>query len=150
MRFRYETTNDYDLLTDIFKRNEIELEDNEFTNGKTNVIKAFAVYDDEMGGRPVGAIALATRMDHTIINGIAVDPEYRRERLASGLLKLAMQEARAIGVQTIWIIARAPLFFASHGFEYITQDQVPQKLFDCLTCSQYNKICFPKLMKYNF
>lgn len=150
MRFRYEETSDVELLIGLFERNDIEVAEDEFSDGFTHLIKAFAVFDEEAEGKAVGAVALVTRLDRTVINGIAVDKEYRREGLARVLLKMAMDEAKRIGAKTIWIVARAPLFFAAQGFEYITEDQVPKGLFDCLVCSQYNKICFPKLMKYDF
>lgn len=150
MRFRYEETSDVELLIELFERNDIEVAADEFSDGCTHLIKAFAVFDEEAQSKPVGAVALVSRMDRIVINGIAVDKEYRREGLAGALLKLAMQEAEKLGTKTVWIIARAPLFFAAQGFSYITQDEVPKGLFDCLACSQYNKICFPKLMRYDF
>lgn len=150
MRFRFEETKDADLLIEMFERNEIEVSEDEFSDGFTHLIKGFVVFDREAEEKPVGAVALASRLGQTVINGIAVDPEYRREGLASDLLELVMEEARGLGVKTIWIIARAPLFFAARGFQYISQDEVPEGLFHCIECSQYNKICFPKLMKYDF
>lgn len=150
MKARYEETMDTDLLMDIFVRNDIEVADDEFTGDHTRLLKAFAVYDDEAEGRLAGAVALASRMGRTIINGIAVDPQYRRTGVASGLLERVMAEAARRNTDVIWIVARAPLFFEARGFEYITPDQVPEGLFDCLGCPQYNKVCFPKLMKYVF
>ena len=150
MKLRYEETRDINLLMDIFARNDIEVAEDEFTGGHTTLLKGFAVYDDDAQGRLAGAVALARRLDRIIINGIAVEPEYRRSGVASGLLELVMNEAASIGTQVIWIVARAPLFFAAHDFEYITEDQVPQGLFDCPECPQYNKTCFPKLMKFVF
>ena len=150
MKFRYEETQDTDLLMDIFSRNDIEVAEDEFTGGHTTLLKGFAVYDDDDRGCLAGAVALARRMDRIIINGIAVKPEYRRFGVASGLLERVMEEAASRGTDVIWIVARAPLFFAAHDFEYITEDQVPEGLFDCPGCPQYNKTCFPKLMKFVF
>ena len=150
MKIKYEETKDCDLLTALFEENEIEVAPDEFTGGRTTLAKGFAAFDEDAKGQLVGGIALARRMGLDIINGIAVAPEYRRKGIAEKLLKLVMDEAVAKGVQTIWIVARAPLFFETQGFQYITQQEVPKGLFDCPECSQYNKICFPKLMKYNF
>lgn len=150
MKIRYEETKDFDMLVEIFARNEIEVADDEFTGGWTTLVKGFAAFDEDAKDRLVGAVALAKRMDRDIINGIAVDAEYRRKGIAEELLKLVMEEAVVQGVQTIWIVARAPLFFEAQGFTYITDKEVPHGLFDCPECVQYNKICFPKLMKYTF
>jgi N-acetylglutamate synthase-like GNAT family acetyltransferase len=150
MKIRYEETKDCDLLTEIFDRNEIEVAEDEFTGGRTTLKKGFAAFDEEAEGRLVGAIALAKRMDRDIINGIAVDAGYRRKGIAAKLLELVTAEALSEGIQTIWIVARAPLFFEAQGFTYITEQEVPKGLFDCPECSQYNKTCFPKLMKYTF
>lgn len=150
MKIKYEETKDCDLLVKIFESNDIEVAEDEFSGGWTSLVKGFAAFDEEAEHKLVGAIALARRMNQDIINGIAVDPEYRRKGIAEELLKLAMDEAVSRGVQTIWIVARAPLFFEAQGFQYITEQEVPKGLFDCPECIQYNKICFPKLMKYTF
>lgn len=150
MKIRYEETNDCDLLLEIFESNDIEVAEDEFSGGRTALVKGFAAFDEDMHNKLVGAVALARRMDRDIINGIAVNPEYRRKGIAEELLKLALDEAVSKGVKTIWIVARAPLFFEAQGFEYITEQEVPSGLFDCPECTQYNKICFPKLMKYTF
>lgn len=150
MRFRFEETADIDLLMNVFVQNDIEVADDEFTGGHTTLEKAYAVYDDGEGGRLIGAVALATRLQKTIINGIAVEESYRRTGVASQLLELVMREAARRGVSEIWIVARAPLFFEARGFHYITEREVPEGLFDCPLCPQYNKDCFPRLMKYEF
>lgn len=150
MKIRYEETKDCDLLTNLFDENEIEIAEDEFTSGITTLIKGFAAFDEDAGDKLIGGVALARRMNQDIINGIAVAPAYRRKGIAEDLLELAMNEALSMGVQTIWIVARAPLFFEAQGFVYITQTEVPKGLFDCPECIQYNKICFPKLMKYSF
>ncbi|NCB41820.1 MAG: GNAT family N-acetyltransferase [Clostridia bacterium] len=150
MKIRYKETTDGKLLLSIFEENEIEVAKDEFSDGITSLVKGFAAYDEDEDNRLVGAVALATRMEKDIINGIAVDPNYRRNKIAENLLKLVMDEALEQGVQTIWIVARAPAFFEAQGFEYITEQEVPNGLFDCPQCPQYNKVCFPKLMKYDF
>lgn len=150
MKIRYEETMDHNLLTALFDKNEIETAEDEFTGGRTSLVKGFVAFDEEAGDKLVGGVALARRMEKDIINGIAVAPEYRRKGIAEDLLKLAMAEALFEGVQTIWIVARAPLFFEAQGFQYTTEKEVPLGLFDCPECSQYNKICFPRLMKYSF
>lgn len=150
MKIRYEETFDVNLLTTLFDANEIEVAEDEFTGGRTTLVKGFAAFDEDAEDRLVGAVALAKRMDLDIINGIAVKPKYRRKGIAEDLLKLAMDEALSLDVQVIWIVARAPLFFEAQGFEYLTEADVPKGLFDCPECTQYNKICFPKLMKYTF
>ena len=150
MKIRYEETRDCNLLVTLFDASEIEIAENEFTDGHTSLVKGFAAFDEDAGGKLVGAVALARRMGRDIINGIAVVPKYRRKGIAEDLLELALGEALSMDVQTIWIVARAPLFFEAQGFQYITEQEVPKGLFDCPECSQYNKICFPKLMKYDF
>ena len=150
MNIRYEETEDTRLLVDTFEQNDIEVADDEFTGGHTTLQKAYAAYDDNRGGRLIGAVALAGRLGRTVINGIAVEPEYRRTGVASALLELVMDEAKRRGEREIWIVARAPLFFEARGFRYLTERDVPEGLFDCLSCPQFNKDCFPRLMKYEF
>lgn len=150
MKARYEETTDDNLLVALFEKNEMEVTEDEFSDGTTTLVKGFLAFDEDDKNALIGGVALAQRVGQYIINGIAVAALYRRKGIAENLLKLAMDEALCMGVQTVWIVARAPLFFQAQGFEYITESEVPEGLFDCLACSQYNKTCFPKLMKYTF
>lgn len=147
MNMRYEKTDDADLLLSVFMRNDIEAEEDEFSAGHTELLKGYLAYDDDQGGKLIGAVALARRLDRTVINGIAVDEAYRRSGVASRLLELILEEARARQLDTIWIVARAPWFFETQGFDYIEDLLVPPGLFDCMACPQYKKTCFPRMMQ---
>lgn len=146
MKIRFEETDDIELLERTFLEHELEMDEDEFTGDRTRLIQGYAAYDDDAGGKFVGAVALAERLGRTVINGIAVDKEYRRRGIAADLLDLAVKKAEELGEERIWIVAKAPLFFMSQGFKETEMEKVPENLFDCPHCPQYLRECFPKLM----
>ena len=97
MKIRYEETKDCELLVKIFESNEIEVEEDEFSGGRTALVKGFAAFDEESENKLVGAIALAKRMNHDIINrncrqsGIQTQ-RYCREIIKTGYGRSQIQE----------------------------------------------------------
>lgn len=135
-------TQDYDRLVEMFIRHDLEFSLDEPL--PTNLIKCWKAEDEN--GKLIGGSVLATRGGEYIIDGIATEAEYRNEKLGSKLLQLALEEARARGGKEVFLVAKIPGFFKKHGFKEIPATDVPL-LFDCLSCPQYQKTCFPETMK---
>ncbi len=94
----------------------------------------------------VGGCILCMREGEYVIDGIAVDPEYREGDWGSKMLEVAMDETRKRGGHLMYLVARAPGFFRKHGFEAVERENAPE-FFECFTCDQYNKTCHPEVMK---
>jgi N-acetylglutamate synthase-like GNAT family acetyltransferase len=89
---------------------------------------------------------LARREGAFIIDGIAAEPEYRAHKLGKRLLAFAADEAKARGGRELFLVARAPGFFRKQGFVTVPREGAPT-FFECFTCPQYNKSCFPEVMR---
>ena len=96
----------------------------------------------------VGGCALALRQGRYICDGIATDPSVRGLRVGEHLLMTMLDEVRGLGGESIYLVARAPGFFSKYGFMSIERDEAPT-FFECFTCSQYNKTCFPEVMRFD-
>ncbi|MBR3053090.1 MAG: GNAT family N-acetyltransferase [Firmicutes bacterium] len=138
----YHETDDIRKLDRFFMMNELEYSDDHPV--ETDRIKCWEALDDK--GDLAGAVALALRQGEYIIDGIAVDERYRGEDIGSGLMALALGEVGARGGGDVYLVARAPGFFKTLGFEIIGKDEAPQ-FFECLTCPQFGVTCRPEIMK---
>ena len=134
-------TKNYDALVDFFIRNDLEFSKEEPVS--TDIIIGYEAY---IGEALIGGCILARRQDEYIIDGIAVEPEYRNTDIGSRLLDRALAKAKADGGDTLFLVARAPGFFRKHNFSTIAREDGPL-FFECYTCPQFEKTCFPEVMK---
>jgi N-acetylglutamate synthase-like GNAT family acetyltransferase len=148
-------TDAYDALVAIFIRNGLEFSAEEAV--PTDLVKcweALELYADAerpatagpAAGRLIGGCVLALREGAFIIDGIAVEPEYRSHSLGKKLLELAVGEVKARGGRELFLVARAPEFFRKQGFVTVPREGAPT-FFECLTCPQCNVSCFPEVMR---
>ena len=94
-----------------------------------------------------GACTLAFRQGEYIIDGIALALELRGTGGGTALLRTAEAEAAARGGTRIYLVARAPEFFRANGYVTVERGDAPE-FFECFGCDQYNKSCFPEVMKH--
>lgn len=138
------TTDDYEKLVPFFIENELEFSEDEPV--PTDIVRCWEVVD---GDRLIGGFVLAKRDNEFICDGIAVDPEYRNTEIGRKLLKLGIEETIKEGGHSMYLVARAPGFFRKEGFEEVSEEDAPN-FFECLTCPQYGKTCYPEIMKKEF
>lgn len=134
-------TDDMDVLNDFFEANDLEISDAEPV--ETNVIKAWRA-DDE-NDKLVGGVCLAFREGDYIIDGIAVDQSWRGKRMGEKLLGLAIDQVKSLGGKKLFLVARAPGFFKTQGFNIVSEKEAPL-FFECADCPQYKVDCFPEIM----
>ena len=94
----------------------------------------------------LGAIVLAKRDGKYIIDGLAVDPNKRGKKIGERLYIEAEREVKSRGGNEIFLVARIPEFWEKMMFLVVEKDIAPN-FFECLTCSQFEKTCFPKVMR---
>ncbi len=138
----YHETADQKKLDRFFMMNELEYSDEHPV--ATDRLKCWEALD--VKGDLAGAVALALRRGEYIIDGIAVDEKYRGSDIGRTLLGLALSEVEKRGGGEVFLVARAPGFFAKEGFEEISKDEAPN-FFECLTCPQFGVTCHPEIMK---
>lgn len=76
----------------------------------------------EMDGRPVGYAGMQSVLDEGYIDNVAVDPDFRRQGVASALLEGMVGEARRRSLRFLSLEVRAGnegaiALYASFGFE---------------------------------
>ncbi|MDR1028110.1 MAG: GNAT family N-acetyltransferase [Clostridiales Family XIII bacterium] len=137
-------TEDYEGLVPFFIENGLEFSEEDET--PTDIVKCWSAKDGR--GVLVGGCVLARREGEFICDGIAVSPDFRAGGLGKRLLDVLVAEAAARGGAHVYLVARAPKFFAKYGFVAVERKDAP-KFFECFTCPQYVKTCFPEVMKTN-
>lgn len=142
MKIKISETDEYDRLVEMFIRHDLEFSFDEPL--PTDLVKCWKAEDEN--GILIGGSVLAMRGGEYIIDGISTEPEYRKAKIGSKLLKLALDEVKDRGGDEVYLVAKVPDFFRKHGFEEIDPTLVPQ-LFDCLLCPQFQKTCFPEVMR---
>ena len=136
-------TDDYQLLVEFFINNGLEFSvDEEVPTDLINLWKAI----DQTDGNLVGGCVLAKREGRFICDGIATDPKIRGQRVGERLLYTMEDEARKKGADYLYLVARAPGFFAKYGFLAIEREEAPT-FFECFSCSQYGVSCHPEVMR---
>lgn len=142
VEYTISTTDEYDRLVEMFIRHDLEFSFDEPL--PTDLVQCWKAEDKN--GKLISGCVLAMRGGEYIIDGISTEPEYRKEKIGGKLLKLALDEVRKKGGERVYLVAKAPGFFQKHGFMPIPASDVPL-LFDCLSCPQFQKSCFPEVMK---
>ena len=142
MKFRMQSTDEYERLVKFFVENELEFNGDEEVD--TDIIKCWKMThtDDVL----VAGCVLAKRQGEFIIDGIAVTQLFRKFGLGKILMEKAIKEVKARSGNKIYLVARAPGFFKTMGFETVKPEDAPV-FFECAQCPQYNVKCFPEIMK---
>ena len=142
LKFRIQTTDEYERLVKFFVENELEFDGDEEVD--TDIIHCWKMThtDDVL----VGGCVLAMRQGKYIIDGIAVTKLFRKFGLGKIMLKKAINEVKKLGGNELYLVARAPEFFRNYGFETVDANDAPL-FFECAQCPQYQKTCFPEIMR---
>ncbi len=142
LKFKIQTTDEYERLVKFFVENELEFDGDEEVD--TDIIHCWKMThtDDVL----VGGCVLAKRQGKYIIDGIAVTKLFRKFGLGKIMLKKAINEVKKLGGNELYLVARAPEFFRNYGFETVDANDAPL-FFECAQCPQYQKTCFPEIMR---
>ncbi len=147
LRFHIEETDEYDRLVRFFVENELEFDGDEEVD--TDIIRCYKIeHPSDSDVDLVGGAVLAKREGRYICDGIAVNPKYREEGIGKLLLDRLIKDTEGLGGDSIYLVARAPGFFRKYGFNEVNPDSAPN-FFECKYCPQYNKTCFPEIMRYS-
>lgn len=142
MKFTIKSTDEYDRLVKFFVENELEFDGDEEVD--TDIVKCWKVThtDDVL----VGGCVLALRQGKYIIDGIAVTKLFRKFGIGKIMMDKVKKEIKARGGKELFLVARAPGFFRSLGFETVAAEDAPL-FFECSQCPQYQNTCHPEIMK---
>ncbi len=92
----------------------------------------------EENGNILGCGALHLWSDLAEIRSVAVAETHWRKGIGSALVNACLDEGRALGVDTVFVLTYQPEFFARFGFREVAKDQFPQKIWvDCANCPHF-------------
>jgi N-acetylglutamate synthase-like GNAT family acetyltransferase len=135
-------TDEYERLVKFFVENGLEFDGDEEVD--TDIIRCYKV---TMGQDVlIAGLVIAKREGSYILDGLAVDADYRKHKVGNILLDKAKEVVAELGGSEIFIVARAPEFFRKYGFETVDPEGAPN-FFECKQCPQYGISCHPEVMR---
>ena len=125
--------------TDVFAKNADEAEETHVEHSNTPGM------NDEKE-RIVGGAVLAKRQGEYIVDGIAMAKAFQKAGLGKELMMRLIEETLNLRGDAIYLVARAPGFFGTIGFETVDREDAPE-FFECTKCPQRGVSCHPEVMK---
>ncbi|HZK84240.1 MAG TPA: N-acetyltransferase [Desulfosporosinus sp.] len=94
-----------------------------------------AVVDDQLVG--VASLHILWS-DLAEIRALAVSSEYKRKGIGTLIVKTLEEEARELGCTKLFALTYQPEFFKYCGYEQVSKDQMPQKVWtECINCIKF-------------
>ena len=157
MKYKVDITDEYDRLVKFFVENELEFDADEEVD--TDIVQCYkienpkvnnsgAAKDEYVPGSLIGAAVLAMREGEYIVDGIAVNPDFRKKGIGKLLLDKISDDVVEMDGESLFLVARTPEFFRRYGFVSVNPDEAPN-FFECKYCPQYMVSCYPDIMKYD-
>ncbi len=87
----------------------------------------------------IGACALHILWeDLAEIRSLVVSEENQRRGIGKKLIVAAINEAKELGIPKIFVLTTNPQFFRRLGFNEVSKQELPQKVWaDCIRCSKF-------------
>ena len=100
-------------------------------------IRYFIVIRD--GDRVVACAALHVAWaDLAEIRSVAVAGDYKLKHFGAALVSACLEEAKALGIDTVFCFTYQPSFFKKYGFVEIDKMELPRKVWtDCFRCPKF-------------
>ncbi len=91
------------------------------------------------GGRAIACAALHINWaDLAEIKSVAVAEDRQRQGIGSQLIEACLQEARELGITTVFCLTYKPGFFERFGFSQVDKMELPQKVWtECYRCPKF-------------
>lgn len=90
-----------------------------------------------------GCCALSIAWDNLAeIRSLIVDEPYQRQGWGKRLVEACLSESLTLGIYRVFTLTYQTEFFAGMGFEQVSKDVFPQKVWaDCLHCPKFPECC---------
>lgn len=100
-------------------------------------IRDFIVIRD--GDRVIACSALHVAWaDLAEIRSVAVASDYKLKHFGAALVGTCLEEAKALGIDTVFCFTYQPNFFKKYGFVEIDKMELPRKVWtDCFRCPKF-------------
>ncbi len=102
-----------------------------------NLRDFFVIRDEE--GRTIACVALhLSWSDLAEIKSLAVHGKHQKQKLGSELVHACLDEAREIGIPTVFCLTYKPAFFETCGFHVVDKMELPRKVWsECFRCPKF-------------
>ncbi len=100
-------------------------------------IRDYGVF--ETNGKIVGVVALhVVWEDIAEIRSLSVDEGYEKNNIGTELVKWGLDQAKEVGVKSVFVLTYVPDFFKKLGFHGIDKQTLPHKIWsDCVRCHMF-------------
>ncbi|MEW6356872.1 MAG: N-acetyltransferase [Planctomycetota bacterium] len=100
-------------------------------------LRDFFVYEE--GGEVIGCVALRILWEDLCeVKSLAVVEERWGRGLGSELVRVCLDEARALGVPRVFTLTFQPEFFEKLGFKRVGKETLPHKIWaECVRCPHF-------------
>jgi amino-acid N-acetyltransferase len=72
------------------------------------------------------------------LKSVAVAEEFQRKKIGDSIIRACLNEAKELGIPTLFCLTYKPGFFQSFGFEIIDKMELPQKVWsECYRCPKF-------------
>ncbi|WP_372519580.1 N-acetyltransferase [Candidatus Ruminimicrobiellum ovillum] len=90
----------------------------------------------EVKGKIIGCGALHVSWDNLAeVKALAVEKNYARRGIGTKIVKTLEQNALGLGIFTTFALSFKPAFFQKMGYEIISREVLPQKIWsECINC----------------
>ena len=101
-------------------------------------LRDFFVIRDK-SSRVIGCVALHINWsDLAEIKSLAVSGDKQAKGLGSVLIEACLDEARELGIPTIFCLTYKPAFFEKHAFHQVDKMELPRKVWsECYRCPKF-------------
>jgi len=101
-------------------------------------LRDFFVIRNERG-EVIGCVALHINWsDLAEIKSLAVSEDKQAQGLGSMLVQACLEEARELGIPTVFCLTYKPVFFEKHGFCRVDKMELPRKVWsECYRCPKF-------------
>ena len=102
-------------------------------------IRGFAVAEREGSLAGAGALEIMGP-DLGEIRSLAVTPAFHRQGIGEQVTRALIAQARVVGLRRVMALTYVPGFFARLGFEVVSKDDLPEKVWQvCVKCYKFNR-----------
>lgn len=102
-------------------------------------VRDFVVAERDGRVAAVGALEIMGP-DLGEVRSLAVAPAFHRQGLGEQVTRALLEQARGIGLKRVMALTYVPAFFARLGFEVVSKDTLPEKVWQvCVKCYKFNR-----------
>ncbi len=141
--YRISKATDFLPLSELFHHSGLEVEPSERTPEET--LRMWKCEDADTG-ELLAAATIQYKSGCYVLEHLAVKERCRGTGLGKELLEIAEEELRRQGAKEMWLCAKVPEFYQQYGWIEVPRETAPQ-ISNCQKCAQFNKSCFPSIMK---